>query len=95
MLPTLRSGDWLVAERLSYRHRLPRPGELVLARDPRDPRRELVKRVAALTDAGQLELRGDAPAGSTDSRTFGSVAVDAVRWRVAARYRPLRRARLF
>jgi nickel-type superoxide dismutase maturation protease len=89
MVPTLQPGDRLVVESLTYRRRAPRAGELVLAIDPRAPGRELIKRVHA---AGpMLDLRGDAPAQSTDSRTFGSVPADGVQWRAAIRYWPVGR----
>jgi nickel-type superoxide dismutase maturation protease len=83
MLPTLRPGDRLVVVRLDG----PRPGDVVLAPDPREPRRELVKRVASVDPAGVV-VRGDNPAESTDARTFGALPPAAVRWRVAARYWP-------
>lgn len=87
MLPTLRPGDRLLALRL---RRQPRPGEIVLAPDPRDPKRELVKRVLSV-DASGVTLRGDNPAVSTDARVFGAIAPDLVGWRLVARYWPLRR----
>lgn len=90
MAPALLPGDRLLVESLTYRLRSPRVGDIVLAADPRAPSRELVKRVA--TVGSTVELRGDAPDASTDSRTFGAVPVASVRWRVAARYRPPRRA---
>ena len=62
-------------------------GEVVLAGDPREPGRELVKRVTAVRD-GRVELRGDAPGASTDSRHFGWLPLERVRWRVALRYWP-------
>jgi nickel-type superoxide dismutase maturation protease len=94
MTPALMPGDRLLVEAWSFAHRRPRPGEVVLAPDPRQPGRELVKRVAAV-DAGAalLELRGDAARESTDSRAFGAVAIDAVHWRVVARYWPPLRPR--
>ena len=82
MAPTLRPGDRLLVARVG----VPRIGEVVLAADPRDSRRELIKRVAAIGPGG-VELRGDGRA-STDGRTFGRVAVDAIRWRAIARYWP-------
>lgn len=88
MLPTLCPGDRLLAVRL---RRAPRPGEIVLAADPRNPSRELVKRVVT-ADASGVRLRGDNPAFSTDARVFGAVPAQAVRWRVVARYWPIRRA---
>jgi hypothetical protein len=61
----------------------------VLAPDPRARARELVKRVARIS-GGVVELRGDAAHASTDSRVFGGVPVEHIRWRVAGRYWPPR-----
>lgn len=91
MVPTLRPGDRLVAARLT---RAPRRGEIVLAPDPREPGRELVKRVSAVTN-GRVALRGDDPAASTDGRTFGDLPARSVRWRVIARCWPPGRLRTF
>jgi nickel-type superoxide dismutase maturation protease len=89
MAPALLPGDRLVVEALSYRSRMPRRGEIVLADDPRDPARELVKRVGLVdAESGTAELVGDASETSTDSRTFGPMPLAALRWRVAARYWP-------
>jgi signal peptidase I len=89
MAPTLLPGELLLVERWTFTRRAPRIGEVVLARDPRDGGRELIKRVAAVRD-GQVALRGDA-ALSTDSRVFGDLPRSAVEWRVAFRYWPLAR----
>jgi signal peptidase I len=91
MAPTLLPGDRLVAVRMRA---APRRGQIVLAADPRDPSRELVKRVHLAT-GGRVALRGDNAAASTDGRTFGDLPGDAVRWRVVARCWPLRRLRSF
>lgn len=88
MHPTLRPGDRLLAVRAT---RPPRVGEVVLALDPRDAGRELVKRVAAIGPDG-VTLHGDNPTLSSDARTFGALPADAVRWRIAFRYWPLDRA---
>jgi nickel-type superoxide dismutase maturation protease len=92
MAPTLLPGDRLLVEAVSYRLRPPRTGEVVLAADPRQPDRELVKRVAAVSTDG-LELAGDAPDASTDSRAFGPVPSTSIRWRVVCRYWPIGRRR--
>lgn len=89
MVPTLEPGDRLLVESWTYRRRPPRPGEVVLAADPRRPRRELAKRVASV-DADSLSLVGDG-ARSTDSRTFGAIPLEKVKWRAVARYWPPRR----
>ncbi len=87
MLPTLAPGDRL----LVVRTRRPLVGDLVAVPDPRSPRRLLVKRVAA-RHGGLLELRGENPARSTDSRDFGLVPPGAVWGRVVRRYAPAGRA---
>ncbi|HET8586608.1 MAG TPA: nickel-type superoxide dismutase maturation protease [Candidatus Limnocylindria bacterium] len=86
MAPALEPGDLLLVERWTYRRRAPRPGEVVLAPDPRQPSRELIKRVAAVR-GDALDVRGDA-AASSDSRTFGALPLGAVEWRAALRYWP-------
>lgn len=85
MAPTLLPGDRLLVARLPAR-----VGDVVLARDPREPQRELIKRVAAIGASGVV-LRGDNAAASTDARTFGALPADAVAWRVVGRYWPAHR----
>jgi signal peptidase I len=85
MAPTLLPGDRLLVARLPAR-----VGDVVLAIDPREPERELIKRVASAADGGVV-LHGDNPAASTDARTFGLIPADAVRWRVVGRYWPIER----
>ena len=87
MLPTLRDGDRLVVRRT---HRIG-PGAIVVAVDPRDRTRPLVKRVAAVGPQG-VDLVGDNPAASTDSRAFGPLTPDMVRGRAVYRYAPSNRA---
>jgi len=88
MAPALRPGDWLVADRLAYRSRTPRPGEIVLVPDPREPGRLLLKRVVHVEGSGDLTVLGDNPAASTDSRHFGPVPGSSVVARVCVRYWP-------
>jgi nickel-type superoxide dismutase maturation protease len=89
MAPTLVPGDRLLVEAMTYRRRAPRTGEIVLAADPRRASRELVKRIGLLDpSSGSAELVGDVPEASTDSRTFGPVGMEDVRWRVLGRCWP-------
>ncbi len=90
MAPALLAGDWLVVERWTYARRAPHRHEVVLALDPRDPRRELVKRVAGVGGEG-VRIVGDNAAASTDSETFGGLPLAALRWRAVARCWPPRR----
>jgi nickel-type superoxide dismutase maturation protease len=82
MAPTLLPGDRLLIARLA-----PRVGDVVVAADPRDSRRELIKRVAR-TDASGVHLSGDNRAFSTDTRAFGALPRDAVTMRAVFRYWP-------
>jgi inner membrane protease subunit 1 len=87
MEPTLREGDWIVVADLG---RPPRVGQVVLVRDPRDPERLMLKRVAAVAN-GACSVLGDRPEESTDSRTFGPVPLANVLGRALFRYGPVGR----
>jgi nickel-type superoxide dismutase maturation protease len=91
MTPTLEPGDWLLVDPDAYVDRPPDPGELVLAPDPREPSRLLVKRVVDVDDRGRLTVAGDNAAESSDSRAFGAIDQSALDGRPWFRYWPLRR----
>jgi len=69
MEPTYHSGERLTAVR---RWRRVRVGDVVVLRDPRDHRRWILKRCVARIGPS-LEVRGDNPDASIDSREFGTV----------------------
>jgi nickel-type superoxide dismutase maturation protease len=91
MRPLLSPGDrLLVLRHPRWRWRV---GQLAALRDPReagDPAL-LVKRVSALTPGG-VEVLGDNPSASTDSRTFGPVDRAGLVGPVLYRYWPPERA---
>ncbi len=91
MQPALEPGDWVLVDERAYRRKLPRRGHIVVAPDPREPERRLVKRVAGVDLHRQVQLLGDNPDESTDSRHFGPVPANTVRGRVRWRYWPLGR----
>jgi len=67
----------------------PGPGDVVLARDPRDPQLVLLKRIAR-RDSGGWWLLADNPYAPGDSRQFGAVPDTLVLGRVIARLWPPR-----
>ena len=83
MSPTLEAGDRL----LVVPNAILRPGQVVALRDPRLRGRILVKRIGSVSSAG-VEVLGDNPGASTDSRHFGPVPTSAVLGRVVYRYHP-------
>ena len=91
MLPALRPGDWVLVDEHAYRTRLPRRGHIVVAADPREPARHLVKRVTAVDLHGNIRIEGDNADESTDSRSFGAVPRENLRGRVRWRYWPAKR----
>ncbi|MDQ3538867.1 MAG: S26 family signal peptidase, partial [Actinomycetota bacterium] len=91
MAPTLLPGDRLLVRPV----RRLRRGELVVVRDPAEPDRWVVKRVAALpgervlvdgrwlsAGGAGLVVLGDNAAQSTDSRQYGAVPLRGVHGRV-------------
>ena len=86
MRPTLREGDLVLTVPLQpvrgdgplhgaaweARRRLVRPGVMVVLSEPGDREHLIIKRVTAVTPDG-VEVVGDDPGWSIDSRTFGSV----------------------
>ena len=90
MEPALRPGDRVLVVRGPARWTA-RPGRIVAVRDPRRPERVMVKRVTALGAEG-VELRGDNPGASTDSRQLGPLSPRLVVGAVVYRYHPPERA---
>lgn len=91
MVPTLLPGDRVLAVRTLA----PRVGDVAAVADPRAASRLLVKRVAVVHPDSSVEVAGDNPVASTDSRTFGRVAAGLIAGRVVWRYwPPERRGRL-
>jgi nickel-type superoxide dismutase maturation protease len=82
MVPAYHDGDRLLVR---YGARV-RPGDAVLARDPRSPERVLVKRAVRREDGGWW-LLADNPFAPGDSRQFGAVPDALVLARVLLRLR--------
>lgn len=81
MLPTFAEGDVLWSNRLVYRFRAPRKGEIVVVDHP-TRRLRMIKRVAGvpgdrvegrLLGPEEFFVMGDNPSHTTGSETFGPV----------------------
>lgn len=91
MAPVLRHGDGLLARRV--RGGGVRPGDVVVAKDPRDGR--LVVKRAVRREGDGWWLVGDNSFATTDSREYGAVADELIVGRAVLRLRdPARVARV-
>jgi len=73
MVPTLNPGDYVLVNRWAYLLGRPSPGDIVVVRHPTHTNTVLVKRVASVTEGGDVIVRGDNPDRSVDSRQFGPI----------------------
>lgn len=48
MVPTFQTGDYLITEKLSYRFRNPKAGEIIVLKNPRDESQDFIKRIIAV-----------------------------------------------
>ncbi len=48
MVPTFHTGDFLITEKLSYRFRNPKAGEIIVLKNPRDESQDFIKRIIAV-----------------------------------------------
>lgn len=93
MAPAFLPGDRLWVDLRALEREAPRPGDVVVARDPEDRDRWLLKRVSTVDvdDSGawrSVRLLGDRREVSRDSRAFGDVPRAALLGLVWFRYAP-------
>lgn len=48
MVPTFHSGDYLITEKITYRFRNPKLGDIIILKNPRDESQDFIKRVIAV-----------------------------------------------
>lgn len=87
MEPALWPGDRLLT--VPATPRALRAGQVVVVADPTDPGHLVVKRIHDV-GAGTVDVRGDAPDRSTDSRQWGRLPIRQVRRIAVARWPDLR-----
>ena len=83
MLPALQPKQRLLVKLRPHGGKSPSPGAVVVCHHPSDINLVITKRVFQSND-GWLELRGDNPAASTDSRQFGQVPLEQMIGEVTA-----------
>ena len=86
MIPALAPGDHVLVDPRAYSGRSPREGEVLVARDPREPERVIVKRVASSEKGGILLCSDNAEEG-VGSAELGLVPAELILGRVVARVR--------
>ena len=87
MRPSLQPGDRILVTPWLR----PRPGDLVVVRDPDHRSVLLVKRATQIGPSGAVVVLGDNPNVSRDSRHFGPVPRELVVGRAFYRYMPAHR----
>jgi nickel-type superoxide dismutase maturation protease len=86
MTPGLVEGERVLVNKAAYWFARPRPDDVVVLRDPRDPQRLLIKRIERAAGVDEWLVAGDNADASTDSRVFGPVAREAIVGKVWLRY---------
>ena len=86
MTPSIAPGGRVVVNRAAYWLGRPRPGDVVVLRDPRVPERLLIKRVERASGEDAWWVAGANERASADSRHFGPVARELFVGKVWFRY---------
>lgn len=48
MVPTMHTNDYLITEKISYKFRSPKSGEIIVLKNPRDESQDFIKRIIAV-----------------------------------------------
>lgn len=86
MMPLLQPGEEVLVDITAYKKKPPQLGDLVVATHPYLPELHLIKRVAQVLEDGSCFLIGENISVSTDSRSFGLVALEKIVGRVTSRF---------
>ncbi len=78
MEPTLRDGDWLIYKPLKFiQYNQLNSGSIILLKHPKEPNKIIIKRIFSEKSYG-IDVRGDNPLSSTDSRQFGLIQKESI-----------------
>lgn len=86
MLPLLKPDDEVLVDIKAYQQAKPKVGDVVVATHPEKPNVEIIKRITEVFQNNRYFLKGDNPALSTDSRSFGAVDLIDLKGRVSCRF---------
>ena len=86
MTPLLQPGEEILVDLNAYQKAFPQVGEIVVAVHPYDSNLHIIKRVIFVTENGSCFLQGDNLTHSSDSRSFGLVAIKEILGRVTSRF---------
>jgi nickel-type superoxide dismutase maturation protease len=81
MYPTLKSGDVVLIDLRAFIA----IGDIVVADHPYKQSVKMIKRIESIDPGGRYILKGDNPDGSTDSRTYGTIAKGDIKGKVVCR----------
>ena len=85
MIPLLQPGEEILFHPQAYSHTFPQVGDIIVAQHPFQGKK-IVKRVTAVLEDGSCFLIGDNHVASTDSRSYGFVAIDKILGRVTNKF---------
>jgi nickel-type superoxide dismutase maturation protease len=86
MSPLLAAGDEVLVDPLAYRQKQPVLDDIVIAEHPRCPGFFVIKRVTGCLEGDRYFLSGDNLTESSDSRDFGSIALQQIVGHVVCRF---------
>ena len=86
MQPLLQPGEEILINPHAYRQSAPQVNDLVVVIHPEQSNLEMVKRIVEIRENNTYFLQGDNLLYSTDSRNFGTVALNLIRGKVTSRF---------
>lgn len=82
MEPFLKSGDYVLVNKLSYVFGNPSKGDVIVFKHPKEKNKFLVKRISVITNSDEYYVVGDNRIYSQDNRHFGPIKKDSIVGRV-------------